>query len=222
MSVHLQRAIGSLMKQLIGLSAKVEESVKRAVQSLDEGDAELARKVIKEDEVIDRREIDIEEECLKIFALHQPVAIDLRYLVAVLKINNDLERIGDLAQNISIHTLRILEKPLLEKPADLRDIYNHVQSMLKRSIDAIVNLDAGLAEEILKDDDEVDRMHHQLSAEVLEAIKKNSDKAGTLIQYIHIIRHLERIADHITNIAEDIIYLIKGEIIRHNTGLEEG
>ncbi len=222
MSVHLQRAIGSLMKQLIGLSAKVEESVKRAVQSLDEGDAELARKVIKDDEVIDRREIDIEEECLKIFALHQPVAIDLRYLVAVLKINNDLERIVDLAQNISIHTLRILEKPLLEKPADLRDIYNHVQSMLKRSIDAIVNLDAGVAEEILKEDDEVDRMHHQLSAEVLEAIKKNSDKAGTLIQYIHIIRHLERIADHITNIAEDIIYLIKGEIIRHNTGLEEG
>jgi len=215
MSAHLQRAIDGLMKQLIGLSAKVEESVKRAVLSLDQGDAELARKVIKEDEVIDRREIDIEEECLKIFALHQPVAIDLRYLVAVLKINNDLERIGDLAQNIAGHTLAILEKPLLEKPVDLRDIYNRVQSMLKRSLDAIVNLDAHAADEILEADDEVDRMHYQLSAEVLEAIKKSPGKADTLVQYIHIIRHLERIADHATNIAEDVIYLIKGEIIRH-------
>lgn len=218
MSAHLQRAIDGLMKQLIGLSAKVEESVKRAVLSLEEGDGELARKVIKEDEVIDRREIDIEEECLKIFALHQPVAIDLRYLVAVLKINNDLERVGDLARNISGHTLRILEKPVFEKPADLRGIYNHVQSMLKRSLDAIVNRDTDAAEEILLEDDEVDRMHHELSAEVLETIKTNPDNAETLIQYIHIIRHLERIADHTTNIAEDVIYLIKGEIIRHPRG----
>lgn len=220
MPAHLQRAIDRLMKQLIGLSAKVEESVSRAVQSLDEGDAELARKVIKEDEIIDRREIDIEEECLKIFALHQPVAIDLRYLVAVLKINNDLERIGDLAQNISGHTLRILENPVLEKPANLQEIYMHVQSMLKRSLDSIVNLDADAAHEILKEDDEVDHMHHQLSAEVLEAIKKHPGQAGTLIQYIHVIRHLERIADHTTNIAEDIIYLVKGEIIRHGTELD--
>lgn len=221
MSAHLQRAIDGLMEQLVGLSAKVEENVKRAVQSLDEEDLELARTVIKDDEVIDRREIDIEEECLKIFALHQPVAIDLRYLVAVLKINNDLERIGDLALNISSHTLRILEKPLLKKPADLQDIYNHVRSMLKRSLDAIVNLDAGAADEVLEEDDEVDRLHHQLSAEVLEAVKKNPDKADTLIRYIHIIRYLERIADHTTNIAEDIIYLIKGEIIRHGTGLDK-
>ncbi|MCP5106086.1 MAG: phosphate signaling complex protein PhoU [bacterium] len=221
MSAHLQRAIDGLMKQLMGLSAKVEESVKRAVQSLDEGNAELARKVIAEDEVIDRREIDIEEECLKIFALHQPVAIDLRYLVAVLKINNDLERIGDLAQNISKSSIHILDKPLLENPFDFRGIYNHVQSMLKRSLDAIVNRDVEAANRILEEDDEVDRMHHELSAEVLEEIKKNPDKAGTLIQYIHIARHLERIADHTTNIAEDIIYLIKGEIVRHGAGLDE-
>lgn len=221
MSAHLQRAIDNLMEQLVGLSAKVEENVKRAVQSLDEEDAALARSVIKEDEFIDQREIDIEEECLKIFALHQPVAIDLRYLVAVLKINNDLERIGDLALNISKNTLKILEKPVLKNPADLEDIYNHVQAMLKRSLDAIVNLDAGAADEVLAEDDEVDRLHRELSAEVLEAIKKNPDKADTLIRYIHIVRYLERIADHTTNIAEDIIYLIKGEIIRHGSGLDQ-
>lgn len=215
MSVHLERAIGNLMKQLVGLSAKVEESVKRAVQSVEEGDEELARKVIEEDEVIDQKEIDIEEECLKIFALHQPVAIDLRYLVAVLKINNDLERIGDLAQNISKHSIRILEKPILKKPFDFQEIYSHVQSMLKKSLDSIVNLDAEAAYEVLKEDDEVDRLHSQMAREAVRRVEKEAEKADTLIYYMHIARHLERIADHATNIAEDIIYLIKGEIVRH-------
>jgi phosphate transport system protein len=217
MSAHLQRAIDKLMKEVVALSAKVEESVKRAVLAIEEGDAELARKVIDDDEIIDRKEIDIEEECLKIFALHQPVAIDLRYLVAVMKINNDLERIGDLAQNIAWHVIDIMENPLMEKPADLRGIYKHVQSMLKRSLDAIVKLDVDAAREILDEDDEVDRMHFRLSEEILEEIKKHPDRAATLVQYIHIVRHLERIADHTTNIAEDIIYLINGEIVRHGS-----
>jgi phosphate transport system protein len=221
MSAHLQRAIDGLMDQLIGLSAKVEESVKRAVQALEEGDPDLAKQVIQEDRVIDQREIDIEEECLKIFALHQPVAIDLRYLVAVLKINNDLERIGDLAQNIARHTLQILSEPSSGNPFDFQDIYSRVQSMLKRSLDAIVNLEVDAAHDILKADDEVDRIHAQLATEVLEEIKKNPKKAHILIQYLHIVRHLERIADHTTNIAEDVIYLIDGEIIRHGNFFEE-
>lgn len=221
MSAHLQRAINRLMDQLVGLSAKVEDSVKRAVQALEEGDAELARQVIKEDRVIDQREIDIEEECLKIFALHQPVAIDLRYLVAVLKINNDLERIGDLAQNISRHTLQILSETTAGNPFDFQEMYSRVRAMLKRSLDAIVNLETDSAHEILKADDEVDRIHAQLSAEVLEEIRKTPKKASILIQYIHIVRHLERIADHTTNIAEDVIYLIEGEIVRHGHFFEE-
>ena len=221
MPTHLQRAIEKLMELLIALSAKVENNVQRAMHALEENDAQLARQVIKDDEEIDKREIDIEEECLKIFALHQPVAIDLRYLVAVMKINNDLERIGDLAQNISRHALRIADNSLLEKPVDFADIYMHVQSMLKRSLDSIVNLDAGAARSILEEDDEVDRMHYALADEVLAKIKQNPDKAEILIQYIHIARHLERIADHTTNIAEDIIYLISGEIIRHGAGVDD-
>ena len=215
MSAHLQRAIDGLMEQLIGLSAKVEESVKRAVQSVEESDEELARRVIKEDRIIDQKEIDIEEECLKILALHQPVAIDLRFLIAVLKINNDLERIGDLAQNISKHSIRILEKPMLEKPFHFQEIYRHVRSMLKKSLDSIVNMDADAAHEVLKEDDEVDRLHRQMAREAVRKVEKEADKADTLIHYMHIARHLERIADHATNIAEDIIYLIKGEIVRH-------
>jgi len=217
MSAHLQRAIDQLMQQLIGLSAKVEENVKRAVQSLEEKDTELAQQVIEDDKEIDKREIDLEEECLKIFALHQPVAIDLRYLVAVLKINNDLERIGDLAQNISRHSIRILSNPLhIKSPGfDLMGLYYNVQVMLKKSLDAIVNLDADTARDILKADDEVDRKHRAIAREVIEEIKKNPDNADVTIHFLHIARHLERIADHATNIAEDVIYLIDGEIVRH-------
>lgn len=217
MSAHLQRAIDKLMEQLIALSAKVEESVKRSVQSLEEKDIQLARQVIEDDKEIDRREIDIEEECLKIFALHQPVAIDLRYLVAVLKINNDLERMGDLAQNISKHVIRILSNPIPVKFSDfdLPGLYNNVEAMMKKSLDAIVNLDAETAREILKADDEVDRKHKQIAREVIDKVKTNPDKADIIIYFLHIARHLERIADHATNIAEDVIYLIDGEIVRH-------
>lgn len=221
MPLHLQRAIDILMELLISLSALVEESVKRAMQSLEEGNSQLAQQVIDDDKIIDQKEIDIEEECLKILALHQPVAKDLRFLVAVLKINNDLERIGDLAQNICKHATRILNKPLLEKNFDrsVLEIYNKVLPMLKDSLDSIVNLDADTANKILLADNEVDRLHRGFAQEMVEEIKKNPDKIETLIHYLHIARHLERIADHTTNIAEDIIYLTKGEIVRHGKGI---
>jgi phosphate transport system protein len=221
MPMHLRRAIDQLMEQLISLSALVEESVKRAVQSLEEGNSQLAQQVITDDRIIDHKEIDIEEECLKIFALHQPVARDLRFLVAVLKINNDLERIGDLAQNICKHAIRIINKPLVEKTFNnrIREIYYKVLPMLKNSLDSIVNLDAATANKILAADDEVDRLHRAFAQEMVDEIKKNPEGIETLIHYLHIARHLERIADHTTNIAEDIIYLIKGEIVRHGKGI---
>ncbi|MCP4215524.1 MAG: phosphate signaling complex protein PhoU [bacterium] len=215
MSAHLQRAIDEIMKRLISLSALVENAVKQALEALTENNPEQARKVIEDDGVIDQKEIEIEEECLKVFALHQPVAIDLRYLVAVLKMNNDLERIGDLASNIATNALSILSKPKTKKGFELADMYALVRSMLKGVLDAVVDLDNKGARDILKADDEVDRMHMELSAQVLEEIKINPDGAEVLIQYIHIVRHLERIGDHATNIAEDIIYMIDGEIIRH-------
>jgi len=216
MSAHLQRAISSLMRELIALSARVEESMRRAVQSLQERDIDMARLVEKEDEIIDAQEIDIEEECLKIFALHQPVAIDLRYLVAALKINNDLERIGDLAVNISQHVAYILANPTVINPIDFQEICAKVQAMVKQSLDALVNLDAEAARQVLAADDDVDRLNWHLHDQVVGEIKKNPDKADVWVEYIHIVRNLERIADHATNIAEDIIYLIKGEIVRHS------
>lgn len=221
MPLHLRRAIDLLMELLISLSALVEEGVKLAMQSLEEGNSQLAHQVIADDKIIDQKEIDIEEECLKILALHQPVAKDLRFLVAVLKINNDLERIGDLAQNICKHSIRIHNKPSMEKNFDrsVLEIYHKVLPMLKDSLDSIVNLNADTANKILLADNEVDRLHRGFAQEMVEEIKKNPDKIETLIHYLHIARHLERIADHTTNIAEDIIYLTKGEIIRHGKGI---
>ncbi len=223
MPVHLQRAISQLMKLLVALSAKVEENVKRVIHALEENNIQMARDVIKDDKEIDSREIAIEEECLKILALHQPVARDLRYLVAVLKINNDLERIGDLAQNISYHVIHILSRPVLIKPArlDILGIYQKVQSMLKKSLDSIVNLEVNSAYDVLKGDDEVDHLQREFEVALIELIKQDPADADILIQYIHIARHLERIADHATNVAEDIIYLINGEIVRHGTKIGE-
>ncbi len=212
---HLQRAIDKLMEELHGLSAWVEENVKRAIQALEERDGDLARRVKKEDEAIDKKEMEIEEECLKIFALHQPVAIDLRYLVAILKITNDLERIGDLALNIAKAVIRIVENPLIIKHRDFRSIYSKVREMVKMSIDALVKLDLKTAQDVLEADNEVDRLNRLLYNEVIEDIKKTPQYVEVLIQYIHIVRHLERIADHATNISEDVIYLISGEIARH-------
>lgn len=203
------------MKQLISLSARVEEGVKRAVRALEERDMEAARGVMDDDVQVDELETDIEEECLKIFALHQPVAIDLRYLVAALKINNDLERIGDLAVNIARHTTRILKAPALHRGFDIRPIYQNARDMLKKSLDAIVGLDVEMAFQVMREDDEVDRQYSLLTAEIIAEIKKNPERAEVLLQYIHIIRNLERVADHATNIAEDLIYLINGEIVRH-------
>ncbi|MCP4154902.1 MAG: phosphate signaling complex protein PhoU [bacterium] len=221
MSAHLQRAINEIMKRLISLSTRVENSVKLAMEALANNDQDMLRKVIEDDKVIDQKEIEIEEECLKVFALHQPVAIDLRYLVAVLKMNNDMERIGDLASNIANNALLILTQTQVKEESGLMELYRQVQEMLKSALDAVVNLDTETAWRIMKADDEVDRMHAELSAEVLEEITKSPARAAVLIQYIHIIRHLERIGDHATNIAEDVIYLIDGEIVRHNPGQPE-
>ncbi len=215
MAIHLEKAIKKLTGELIYLSAQVEESVKLSIKSLVDRDIELAAKVIRDDEIIDQKEIDIEEECLKIFALHQPVAIDLRQLVMILKVNNDLERIGDLAQNISKSVIRILSSSIIVEGFDIDDICNSVQLMVNMSIDAISSVDIKKAREILRTDDKVDELNSILYNDMIKKIKNSPENMEILIQYIHIIRHLERIADHTTNIAEDIIYMIDGEIVRH-------
>jgi phosphate transport system protein len=217
MAKHLQRELDKIKKMILSLGALVEERVRMAVDAIEERDAEIATKIIKADHEIDEMEVEIEEECLKILALHQPVAVDLRFLIAVIKINNDLERIGDQAVNIAQRIKTITKKGEGEAIFDYSSMAAKTASMLKMSLDALVNLDVDMAFKVVTLDDEVDKLQRVAYDRIKDAIKASETKTGIghFINLLLISRHLERLGDHATNIAEEVIYLIEGEIIRH-------
>jgi phosphate transport system protein len=212
---HLQREIENLKKKILSLGARVETAVHEAIRSIEERDTALAQKIIEEDIEIDHTEVEVEEDCLKILALHQPVAIDLRFIVAVLKINNDLERIGDLAVNIAERSAYLASQPPVQASFDFLNMSKTTEAMLNKSLDALVNMSSELANEVCSDDDEVDGMNRRMYMQIQESIQKNPEQISSLIHLLSVSRHLERIADHATNIAEDVIYMIEGKIIRH-------
>ncbi len=217
MAQHLQREIDRLKRKILALGALVEEDLRLAVKALGERDDKLARRVVETDIEIDNMEVEVEEDCLKVLALHQPVAIDLRFIIAVLKINNDLERIGDLSANIAERAASIAKQERVESPYDFPEMSQKVQAMLHTALDSLVNLDSKLAHTVLAADDEVDAINRSMYERVQQHIRRNPDKMDTLIQMLAVSRNLERIADHTTNIAEDVIYMVDGEIIRHGS-----
>jgi phosphate transport system protein len=217
MPVHLQREIENLKKKLLTLGARVEQTVREATLSIEDRNYELAQRIIKNDPRIDRMEVGVEEDCLKVLALYQPVAIDLRFIVAVLKMNNDLERIGDLAVNIAERSAFLSKHPPVGFSLCLIEMADKAQEMLKHSLDALVNLNSGLAHDVCAADDEVDAMNRQMYIKIQDAIRTNPDQLESLIHLLSVSRHLERIADHATNIAEDVIYMVEGRIARHRT-----
>ncbi|RLC36990.1 phosphate transport system regulatory protein PhoU [candidate division Kazan bacterium] len=215
MEVHLHREIDRLKRRILSLGAEVENALGKSVKALKKWDIELARSVVKYDSEIDRIEVEIEEECLKILALHQPVAIDLRFTITVLKINNDLERVADLAANMAERVLYLSGRQNIQIPEKLTMIVSMAQSMLKRSLDALVNLNTDLAREVINDDDIIDELHTQMYDYVQEKIKKEPSMVDCQINLLSVSRYLERISDLVTNIAEDVIYMVEGEIVRH-------
>ena len=215
MSLHLAREIAKLKKQLLALCAAAEENVQRAVVAVQARDEAAAQHVIQTDAEIDRAEIDVEEECLKILALHQPVAVDLRVIVACLKINNDLERIGDLAVNIAKRCGAIAEMADEQIPPELPSLAAKSQRMLEKSLDSLMTLDPDLARQVLAAADEVDDIRLKLYQLLEEQMRPGPDDLHALIQLLFITQCLERIADHATNIAEDVIYMLEGNIVRH-------
>jgi phosphate transport system protein len=217
MPKHLQRELENLKGQILSLGAVVEESVRWAVQALQARDPRLARNVIETDLKIDQAEVDVEEECLKILALHQPVAIDLRFIVAVLKLNNDLERMGDLAVNIAERALYLVTADPVDIPLDFVGMAERAQAMVRKSLDSLVSMDPELAREVCAADDEVDAINRQMYVQVQEAIRQHPEHVTSLVHLLSASRHLERIADHATNIAEDVIYMTEGIIARHRT-----
>jgi len=215
MTSHIARETEKLKRRLLTLSADVEETYLLAVRALEERDEELAKQVAGSDDRIDRQEVDIEEECLKVLALHQPVANDLRFIVSVMKINNDLERIGDMAVNIAERALDLMAAEPMEIPFEFAEMSQKVYAMVKKSLDSLVKLDLQEAHEVIALDDEVDALHHKSYAMVIERIRQQPDNIEALISYLVVSRYLERIADLATNIAEDVHYLIEGDIVRH-------
>jgi len=216
MTIHFQRELEKIKKLILSLGALVEERVHLAIKSIELKSAELSDRIIKTDYEIDEAEVDIEEECLKVLALHQPVAVDLRFIISVIKINNDLERIGDEAVNIAQRIQSIAKhRTATSFYYDYSLMSEKVQAMLKQSLDALVNMDIDLAFHVLTMDDEVDAIQTEVYQEIKKIMKAQEANVAYLINLYLISRHLERIADHATNIAEEVIYLVEGEIVRH-------
>lgn len=222
MSKHLQRDLENLQRDLLAMAASVEEAIHKAIHSLRERDSEAAQQVIDGDAAIDEDENTIEDECLKLLALHQPVAVDLRRIAAAMKINIDLERMADLAEDIAERALVLARAPHLPVPGHLQQMTDLTTTMVRQSLDAFVNLDARLARRVCRLDDEVDRHNHEIIEQLVDYMQQHPDRITAGLSLFSAVRHLERIADHATNIAEDVVYLVEGEIVRHRPAAVNG
>jgi phosphate transport system protein len=218
MNKHFQKALRKIKAMVLALGASVEDQVHLALQAISAYDVAIAEKIIDSDRQIDEMEVELEEECLKALALHQPVAVDLRFLVAVIKINSSLERIGDEAVNIAERVQIIAKTDPHFFRFDYTEMMRKAIHMLRISLDALVNMDSDTAYRVLTLDDEVDAMKRSAYDGIKEAMGQYKERFGYFINLLLISRHVERLADHATNIAEEVIYMIDGEIVRH-TGL---
>jgi phosphate transport system protein len=215
MSKHLQRDLENLQREVLELASIVEEAIYAATRALTERDLDLAQQVIAGDAEIDQLENRVEEDCLKILALHQPVAGDLRRIAATILINTDLERMGDLAVDIAERAADLARPPHVPVPENLSRMTDQATMMVRLSLDAFVNLDSGLARRVIRWDDEVDHYNAEIIRELIDLMKRSPDSVESALSLFSAVRHVERIADHATNIAEDVVYLVEGEIVRH-------
>ncbi len=220
MSVHMQSDLVALHKDLLAMCAQVEDMIHRAVAQLSQPDYEASRKVIQDDVAIDRKDVQIEDACLKTLALYQPVAIDLRRITSVMKISAELERVADLAVNISERACGLLNSPQVQIPDQLKIMAKRAVDMLHRSIDAYVDLDSMAARKVCLEDDEIDSLNRSLIQQLITFMHQDPANLDALLHLFSAVRQVERVADHATNIAEDVVYLVEGRIIRHARKLD--
>lgn len=215
MSVHMQSDLIQLHKDLLAMCAQVEDMIHRAVAQLSQPDFEASRKLVQDDVSIDRKDVQIEDACLKTLALYQPVAIDLRRITSVMKISAELERVADLAVNISERACGLLNSPQVQIPDQLKEMAKRAVDMLHRSIDAYVDLDSMAARKVCLEDDEIDSLNRNLIQQLISFMHQDPANLDALLHLFSAVRQVERVADHATNIAEDVVYLVEGRIIRH-------
>ncbi|MAG92575.1 MAG: phosphate transport system regulatory protein PhoU [Planctomycetaceae bacterium] len=217
MSIHMKRDLEKLHRDLLSMCAMVEEMIHQAADQLSNPDFEQARELDARDNDIDAREIALEEECLKILALHQPVAVDLRRITSVPKISGELERVADLAVHVAERACGLIPSPQIEVPPKLTQMVEHAVTMLHQSIDAYVALDCELARAVCENDNVVDDLNREIIDALLRSMRAAPESVEPLMHLFSASRHIERVADHATNIAEDVVYLVEGEIIRHQS-----
>ncbi len=215
MAVHLHRDLERIKKELLLLGSLVEDLTVRSIVALKERRAGLAEEVDLGDKEVDEREIRLEEECLKLLALHQPVANDLRFVVTVMKVNNDLERVGDLAGNLANRAEFLAQREPVKIPDEILAMGDRVPGMLRHSLDALIAQDTKKARQVLDEDEFVDETHKSVFRVIEDRIREHPDKVSEWIQLLSVSRYLERIADLATNIAEDVVFLVDAEVVRH-------
>jgi phosphate transport system protein len=219
-SKHYEQQLRALKERLLLMSHEAERMISDAIRSLVDRRPALAEDVIGRDDEMDRLEIEIDNLCYEILALEQPVARDLRSIATALKIVKDLERIGDIAVNIAERSLELIQEPELKRLMDLHSMADAAQKILKDSLDAFVNSDAELAETVILNDNVVDDLYEQIFRELLTYMLEDPRAVSRAIKLIFIAKHLERVGDHSANIAEMVVFLVKGQDIRHGTRLD--
>ena len=216
MSKHFRRDLDHLRKMLLGLGGLIEAAIERSLTALTDRRTDLAQEVVRRDLDIDAKELEVESECLKILALHQPFAQDLRFLVTALKVNNDLERMGDHAVIIAERAELLAKQDALPLPSGFDDMADQVREMVRMSLDSLLEQDPDLARRVLAMDDSVDQLDRAMSSELRSQMGRDSRAIDRLMAMAGAIRDLERIADLATNVAEDVVFLVEGKSIKHH------
>ena len=204
-----------LKEEILKMGGIVEEMIARSTQTLVERNSTLAQEIMKRDPEVNHLEMEIDERCVQLLALHQPAGSDLRFIAIGLRISKDLERMGDLAVNICEQALNLNKEPQLKPYKDLPLMAAKAQQMVKTTLDAFVKRDAGLAQQVCEMDDEVDDLNDRVFQELVTLMQNDSGSVSRAVRLILVARHLERIADHATNIAEEVIFMVQGRDIRH-------
>ena len=217
MERHVDQELKELNKDILRMGALAEEAIYKSVEALKNRDKELAKGVIDNDSNVDKLELVVDEKCIDLIARYQPMAKDLRFITTGMKINSELERIADIAVDIAQRILEIVDKPLLKPLVDIPKLAAVAQNMVKISIDAFVKGDIALAKKVLSSDSEADQLRNEIQKELIEDyMVKDGTTAPRAVQLLLIARFLERICDHTTNIAEDVIYMVQAEVVRHH------
>jgi phosphate transport system protein len=219
--IHFQQQLAELKDKLLAMAALSQQAMESAVEAYLQRDAALCQYVRENETAINAAEREVDEMAYDLLAKEQPMAIDLRFILAVIKINGDLERIGDQAMSIALRTLNLLKDPAIDLPVDILTMGEYTARMIRTSIQSLLDGDAPLAESVLAMDDEIDRMNRVAHADLVRVIQARADRAAQALQAIIVSRNLERIADHATNIATDVIFWVRGADVRHQLSAAE-